>query len=393
MTQSILWYEPPIFFYIFVIAPLTYLAYQAWNLALGWRPSALRLTLVTLTFTLSDLLILGLVRWIGWSHQVVMVPYLGMSLSRLLPILLLALPASKATRLGQPHPPLRRGALPVLWVLNLSLSILAVYSIYIEPYRIQISQVSLPGPNLASGEPLRIVHLTDLHIGPITSRETDMIEQVNNLQPDLILLTGDYFFFNTNNDPQVGANVRWTLSQLQARLGIYAITGSPGVDQPQVVNGFFSQVDNVTLLEDAVQPIPLGGETLYLVGVSNLEHNRDAQALQRLMAGLPPEVYTILLYHVPDMASTAAEAGVDLFLAGHTHGRQVGLPPMEWVYNLFMAYSRGLDHLEDTTIYVNRGIGVEGLYLPGIRFLCPPEIALLEMSPSFPALVTSYTYP
>lgn len=381
-TISFLWYEPPIFFYILVIAPLTYLAYRAWSLALGERRAGLRAALLTLFFAIADLVVLSGTRWMGWAYPAVMVPYLGLTLSRLVPVLVFSLPASKAARLGLPRPRFPRWVLPVLGALYLCGSLLLAYSSYIEPYRIQVSHVSLPGPGAAVGQPLRIVQLTDLHMGPISSREMDMIAKVNALEPDLILLTGDYLFVNTNGDPQAWENLHTVLSQLQARYGIYAITGSPMVDQPLIDHDFFAGVDNVTLLDDAVQPFQFGDGLLYLVGVTTVELGRDTAALERLMADIPPEAYTILLYHVPTIASAASEAGVDLFLAGHTHGRQIDLAPVEWVYNQYMPYSRGLDQLGDTSIYVNRGIGMESLYLPGVRLLCPPEILLLELSPA-----------
>jgi len=381
-TISFLWYEPPIFFYILVIAPVTYLAYRAWSLALGQPRAGLRAALLTLAFAVLDLVVLSGTRWLGWAYPAVMVPYLGLTLSRLVPVLIFSLPASKAARLGRPHPNFPRWVLPALGALYLCGSLLLAYSIYIEPYRIQVSQVSLPGPGAAVGQPLRIVHITDLHIGPISSRETDMIAKVNALQPDLILLTGDYLFVNTSSDPQGWENLRTVLSQLQARYGIYAVAGSPMADQPLIDNNFFASVDNVTLLDDAVQPFLFPDGLLYLVGVTNIEIGRDTAALEHLMADIPPEAYTILLYHVPTLASAAAETGVDLFLAGHTHGWQVDLPPVQWVYSLYMPYSRGQDQLGDTTIYVNRGIGLESIYLPGVRLLCPPEILLLEISPA-----------
>jgi hypothetical protein len=89
------------------------------------------------------------------------------------------------------------------------------------------------------------------------------------------------------------------------------------------------------------------------------------------------------LYHSPDLAEAAAQAGVDLYLAGHTHGGQVRLPGWGALVTM-SAYGKrfeaGQYRLGPTTLYVSRGIGLEGLRLPRVRFLCPPEIVSIQLS-------------
>jgi predicted MPP superfamily phosphohydrolase len=100
------------------------------------------------------------------------------------------------------------------------------------------------------------------------------------------------------------------------------------------------------------------------------------------MATTPPGAYTILLYHTPDLAEAAAAAGVDLYLAGHTHGGQIRLP---WYGALTTSsaygkrFEAGLYQVDLMSLYVSRGIGLEGLRLPRARFLCPPEIIVIDM--------------
>jgi predicted MPP superfamily phosphohydrolase len=78
----------------------------------------------------------------------------------------------------------------------------------------------------------------------------------------------------------------------------------------------------------------------------------------------------------------AARAGVDLFLAGHTHGGQIRLPLIGAVVTssiYWKRYEMGLYTQGHTWLYVSRGIGMEGLGAPRARFLCPPEIELFEL--------------
>jgi hypothetical protein len=89
-----------------------------------------------------------------------------------------------------------------------------------------------------------------------------------------------------------------------------------------------------------------------------------------------------LLYHTPDLMPHAARLGVTLYLAGHTHGGQLRLP----IYGAMATSSRwgkryemGRYQEHKTILYVNRGIGMEGLGAPRARFLAPPEVVLWEL--------------
>ena len=100
------------------------------------------------------------------------------------------------------------------------------------------------------------------------------------------------------------------------------------------------------------------------------------------MHTVPPNAPTVLLYHTPDLIEVAAAEGVDLYLAGHTHGGQIRLP---WYGALVTAsrygkrFEAGYYQVGPTQLYVSRGLGFEGLGAPRARFLCPPEIVELEV--------------
>ena len=270
-------------------------------------------------------------------------------------------------------------ALICLWLANLALLAAEVDGLYIEPFDIHTTELHLPGPSMASGEPLRILHLTDLHIERITRRELDLIQQVQALQPDLILLTGDYANVDYLDDAHTLRDTRTVLAQLSAPYGVYAVTGS--VDGPHVMDKVFTGLP-ITVLEDQVQKLQIGGQEIDLIGVSNYGATRDGQVLSALMGQVPQAAYSILLYHTPDLIEVADRLQIDLYLAGHTHGGQVRLPV--WGAIITMSaygkqYESGLYQLNPTTLYVSRGIGLEGLSLPRVRFLCPPEMVLIEL--------------
>jgi hypothetical protein len=274
--------------------------------------------------------------------------------------------------------------LAVLLALNLGLLALVADGFYIEPQSLSVTELTVPGPALVPGRPLRIVHLTDLHIERLTQHERDLVARVAALQPDLIVLTGDYLNQEYLEDPVSRAATREVLAQFHAPQGVYAVRGT--IDPPEVMAALFNGLD-ITVLNDEVRRVSLAEGDLYLVGVADLQWSRgmegDAAALQRLAQGVPSGGYTLLLYHTPDLVETASAAGINLYLAGHTHGGQIRLP-FYGALITFSAYGRryqmGQYRVGATTLYVSRGIGMEGLQLPRVRILCLPEVDVISLA-------------
>jgi hypothetical protein len=269
-------------------------------------------------------------------------------------------------------------------LLALQLIILAceVQGVYHEPFRLGTSTLAISLPLSVEGRPLRLVQISDLHVERTTPREKAVLAAVARLQPDIIVLTGDYVNLDFRNDPQTWADTRDLLSQLSAPLGIFAVTGTPGVDIPEAIRAIFGGLEHITLVDDDLVRLNLpDGNSLTIVGVAN-QGRGDQQAFARLAAQIATQENTVLLYHTPDLAPLAAESGkIDLYLAGHTHGGQVRLPFYGAVVTFSaygLQYQMGRYNLEELTLYVSRGLGMEGFYMPRARFLCPPEIVLVE---------------
>ena len=109
----------------------------------------------------------------------------------------------------------------------------------------------------------------------------------------------------------------------------------------------------------------------------------DRQARQGMsVAGAPPSVPDVLLYHSPELMPQAVQMGIDLYLCGHTHGGQVRMPiigPLLTSSNLGRDYVMGHYEEEQTDLYVSTGVGLEGLSAPRVRLLAPPEITLVTL--------------
>lgn len=265
----------------------------------------------------------------------------------------------------------------VFGVLSATLNAVVAYATWIEPFRVGVTDAELIMPDWTGKQPLHLLHISDLHFEDDSPRERAVLEHVDALQPDLIVLTGDYLNLSSVYDPDAQAGARDFLAQLDAPLGVYAVTGSPVVDIATIVPRVFRELP-IRWLDDEIVPIAWHGSEIQLLGIRctrNVE--RDTRALKRLLSARSKSATTILLYHTPDLMPKITGLGIDLYLAGHTHGGQLRLP----LYGALFTSSRwgkryemGRYEAQGTTLYVSRGLGLEGLGAPRARFLAPPEL-------------------
>jgi uncharacterized protein len=101
--------------------------------------------------------------------------------------------------------------------------------------------------------------------------------------------------------------------------------------------------------------------------------------LEEAMKGVPPNVYTIAMFHSPIFFEVIA-GKVNLALAGHTHGGQIRIPFVKpfWLPKGSGPFLEGWYEEKDSRMYVNRGIGMSEL---PVRFRCPPEVAFITLEP------------
>ena len=222
-------------------------------------------------------------------------------------------------------------------------------------------------------EGFRIVQLSDLHLGPLTSGEQlrRAIEVANNLNPDIIALTGDYI----SHERQYAAPCAEIVSHLRARCGVYAVLGNHDhwTDAALITDLF--RAEGIRVLINEGMRFEKDGASFWLAGVDDTMVGLEDLPLA--LAGARRDEMKLLLAHNPIILRRAARAGVDLVLSGHTHGGQVtirsersasGRPRRRLL--------KGLGRQGETQIYVTRGLGT--VILP-IRYGCPPEVSLLEL--------------
>ena len=268
---------------------------------------------------------------------------------------------------------------------NLVIAAIFLYATWVEPFRITVTHAELHSPKLTGQVPLRLLHISDLHVERVTPRERALLRLVEDLAPDVIAITGDYINLSHVYNAQAQAEARDLLARLcaLARDSVYAVTGSPPVDLPDIVPDVFGDLP-ITWLLDTVREVQINGQCLRLAGLGcERERSLDVPRLQRLLADDPSDAFTLLLYHSPDLMPEAVELGVDLYLCGHTHGGQIRLPffgALITSSKFWKRYEMGWYEEGDTTLYVNRGLGMEGLGTPRARFLAPPEIVQWTLS-------------
>ena len=119
------------------------------------------------------------------------------------------------------------------------------------------------------------------------------------------------------------------------------------------------------------------------VQVCGVAFDRE-EKIASLLGSARKEELTVFLHHWPDEIHTAAEGGVDLYCAGHTHGGQVALPFYGALVTLSQfgkQFEGGLYKVGGTWLNVNRGIGMEGGRAPRVRFCARPEVTVIEVIP------------
>jgi hypothetical protein len=234
-------------------------------------------------------------------------------------------------------------------------------------------------------EGFRICQLSDIHIGPFMPEEEirRFVAIANAQKADLIALTGDYVTF----DPGTQEAVVNALRGLKAPYGVWGSLGNhdawAGVEDS--ISELFAQT-GVRILRGANAEIRSGADSLNLIGVDFQSARRfgPSPPVRNLLGDIvqlvDPHRVNILLSHNPDTFDRAAQLGVDLSLAGHTHGGQAALEfisPELAPSRLVTPYVAG--HFQKTggQLYVNRGIGT--IFVP-IRLGAPPELTVYRLT-------------
>jgi predicted MPP superfamily phosphohydrolase len=267
-----------------------------------------------------------------------------------------------------------------LFLLLLLLGV-GVWSFFIEPNRLVIHQEVIQidnWPKDLSG--LRIAVISDIHTGaPFVNdnKLREIVARTNQLNPDLVVLLGDYMSPNSWHSHRVEPEVTAAgLKDLHAPLGVYSVLGNHDWwYNGNKVRAAFEQ-NGIHVLENEVAEIKWQNSSFWIVGLADLWTR--PQRIQETLAKVPVGSTIVAITHNPDIFPRLPR-NVPLLLAGHTHGGQVKIPfigrPIE-PSDFGQRYAAGHVFENDHHLFVTTGIGTS---IFPIRFGVPPEIALLTI--------------
>lgn len=277
----------------------------------------------------------------------------------------------------------------VAFYSNVAVQFLGSIALYrgaiLEPRQLSMSEHTVACLQFPAGSPpVRLLHITDLHIERLSLRELRLLDLIQTAEPDFIVLTGDYVNLSNYADPATHQDLQDLLGKLHAPGGVFAVLGSPSVDRPDIIPALFENLPVRLLRNEVVQLTGASGQSIQLIGLDcRHDSTADTNALDVALAAATGDGPRILLYHSPELMPQAVERDIDLYLCGHTHGGQVRLPiigPLLTSSRLGRRYVMGHYREGRTNLFVSRGVGFEGLGAPRVRFLCPPQIALFHLT-------------
>jgi predicted MPP superfamily phosphohydrolase len=254
-------------------------------------------------------------------------------------------------------------------------------------------------PVLPPGSPpLRVLHLSDIHMRPDQRRKQDWVRSLAELRPDLVVNTGD----NLGSRGGVPA----TLETLEAFAGMACVfvLGSNDYFAPKPKNPFKYFFPNHKRVAGEPNPwrdlatglteigwadltnrrttVDVAGAKVDIVGVDDPHLQRDDPTVAAV-PGDPGADLRLALVHAPEprVLDLYAAGGYQLMLAGHTHGGQLRVPfygALVTNCGIDRARARGLSRYGDAWLHVSAGLGTSP-YAP-VRFACRPEATLLTLT-------------
>lgn len=262
-------------------------------------------------------------------------------------------------------------------------ALLVGYILYWGNNCIEVSHYSIETDKLPNNsDPIKIVHLSDLHSKWFGDGQKHLIEIIEKEQPDLIVITGDIIDSrHTRFEPALTL-----LNKSKDIAPTYFITGNHDVAIPNYRN-FLSQIEDTgaIYLNNYSQPIEMQDAFIHLHGVddSNLiGYKNFFKNLEVFSTAMDTEQFNILLVHKPRFLETYATLNYDLVFSGHAHGGQIKLPGIGGLYTpgqgFLPKYTDGLIKQDDTNLMISRGLGNS---LFPIRILNNPEVVVLTIQP------------
>jgi|SRR5665647_18904 len=265
-----------------------------------------------------------------------------------------------------------------LGVLILSVLVFLLYCFF-ESRWIKITEIEINSADVPdSFNGAKIAFISDIHLGPYLSsqRLSGIVNQINEIKPEMIVLGGDYVHYRSKYIEPVFEE----LGKLQADLGVYAVLGNhdhyadADLTRKVMVKYGINSIDNQSFW------VKKGADSIKIGGVGDLQE--DIQLLENTLNGLKKSDFAILVSHQPDYIENLKGDLIDLTLSGHTHGGQITF--FGWWAPILPSdfgqkYRYGLVRSGKMKSYISSGVGT---VLVPFRFFCRPEIVIIKLEKS-----------
>jgi predicted MPP superfamily phosphohydrolase len=254
-------------------------------------------------------------------------------------------------------------------VLGALVALVGIDAFFIEPHWLEVTRVQISSPKLK--RPLRIAIIADIQTDEVGDYERDVLRRVAAEKPDLVLFAGDYIqIYEPDYRSSQNAKLRQAILEARLEAAALAVEGNCDFDDwPEIFDGTGVHVHRQTTT------IQEGEVRVTALSLIDSEYG---------VAVPPSEHFQIAVGHRPDFARNAA-IQADLLVAGHTHGGQVRLPligPLITLSHVPRSWAAGVTNLSGgRTLIVARGIGMERGPAPRLRFLCRPELVIVDVFP------------
>lgn len=222
---------------------------------------------------------------------------------------------------------------------------------------------------------LKILFLTDLHLGLACGLKEKIIEAARNVDADLCLFGGDYRYGPRTPLRPVLEEMRDIVEVINTPLGLYGVRGNH--DPVELVSGL--EKIGIRMLMNSSIPVKKGGQEIYLAGVDDPFHYK-AHDLEEAFKNVPKGKFSIFMAHTPQLSFDVESFEPDFYLCGHTHNGQIRIPWLNhWVHWIHgtqqeVIYGKWLNNR--IVGYTGAGVGASGVK---VRFRCPPEIGVLTL--------------
>ena len=264
------------------------------------------------------------------------------------------------------------------WIIAGIVFLILIIFVWYENHHIVASSYDYKNSKISGDlEGYRIVQISDLHNAEFGKDNKKLIAKIAELSPDLIVVTGD-LVDSDHTDIDVAVDF---IEDISGICPIYYVTGNHehwlcDADRQDLFEGIKNT--GAIFLENERTTINEGNASFELIGLDDKSLGDDT--LENLLNGSSNEDLTIVLAHEPQYINKYSAADADIALSGHAHGGQFVLPFIGAVVapgqGFFPQYTSGSYQMNDTTMYVSRGLG--NSIIP-VRLFNDPEVVCIDL--------------